>query len=56
MEWFVPLIALVAVLFLVGRGMPGQMYLIAIAGALVLVVIVVWLERSDLWPSAWRVP
>ena len=54
MEWFAPLIGLLAVLFLVGRRLPGQAWLITIAIALALVVTVLWLERSGLWPQSWR--
>ncbi len=54
MEWFVPLIGLLAMLLLIGRGLPGQAWLITIAVALALVVTVVWLERSGLWPQGWR--
>jgi hypothetical protein len=54
MEWFAPLIGLLAVLFLVGRRLPGQAWLVTIAVALALVVIVLWLERSGLWPQNWR--
>ena len=52
MEWFVPLIGLLAVLFLVARGVPGQSLLVAVAVALV--VAVVLLERAGLWPQGWR--
>ena len=50
MEWFVPLVALLAILFLVGRGLPGRMHLVAVAGALAAVVLVLFLERSGVWP------
>ena len=54
MEWFVPLIGLLAVLFLVARGVPGQFLLVALAVALALVMAVVLLERAGLWPQGWR--
>jgi hypothetical protein len=54
MEWFVPLVALLAVLFLVGRRQSGQSLLVAAAVALALVLTVVLLERAGLWPQGWR--
>ena len=54
MEWFVPLVALLAVLFLVGRRQLGQSLLVAAAVALALVLAVVLLERAGLWPQGWR--
>jgi len=54
MEWLGPLIALLAVLFLVSRGVPGQNWLVIIAVMLAVTVAVLWLERSGLWPQNWR--
>lgn len=54
MEWIAPLIGLLAVLFLVGRRLPGQAWLVTVAVALAVIVAVVWLERSGLWPQSWR--
>lgn len=55
MEWVVSVVALLAVLFLVGRGMPGRPMLIAVAAALGVVVLVLLAERAGLWPQSWRV-
>jgi len=54
MDWFVPLVALLAVLFLVGRRVPGQSWLMIVAVTLAIVVTIVYLERSGLWPRSWR--
>jgi len=50
----VGIVALVAVLFLVGRGMPPRYRLIAIAGGLALAVLILAAERAGLWPHGWR--
>ena len=55
MEWIVSVVALLAVLFLVGWGMPGRRMLVAVAGALALVVLILLVERAGLWPQGWRV-
>lgn len=55
MEWIVSVVALLAVLFLVGRGMPGRPMLIAVAVALGVVVLILLVERAGLWPQGWRV-
>jgi hypothetical protein len=54
MEWIGAVAALLAVLFLVGRGIPRRSMLLAIAVALALVVLVVAVERAGLWPQGWR--
>ena len=54
MEWLAPLIGLLAVLFLVGRRLPGQAWLMAVAAALAFIVAVLLLERLGLWPESWR--
>ena len=51
MEWLGPLIALLAVLFLVGRRVPGQNWLVIMAITLAVIVAILWLERSGLWPQ-----
>jgi hypothetical protein len=55
MEWIGALVALLAVLFLVGRGMPGRSVLAAIVVALAAVVLILAVERAGLWPQGWRV-
>jgi hypothetical protein len=56
MEWFAPLVALLAVLFLVSRRLPGQNWPVIIAVTLAFIVAVLLLERSGLWPQSWRTP
>jgi hypothetical protein len=48
-------VALVAVLFLVARGLPGRRWPVVIAGTLALVLVVVLAEQSGFWPASWRV-
>lgn len=48
-------VALVAMLFLVGRGVPRRHWPVAIAGTLAVILIVVLAERSGYWPREWRV-
>ena len=55
MEWLAPLVALLAVLFLLGRYVPGQNWLVIIAITLAVIVAILWLERSGLWPQSWRI-
>lgn len=50
MDRWVAAVALLATLFLIGRGFPGRWLLVATASALALVVLVLWLESSGLWP------
>lgn len=54
MEWVASVVALLAVLFLVSRGLPGRQWPAIIALTLAVIVAVVLLERSGLWPQAWR--
>ncbi|MBV9078624.1 MAG: hypothetical protein JO048_14220 [Methylobacteriaceae bacterium] len=55
MDYVLPAVALIAVLFLVGRGLPGRRWPAVIAATLAIVVLVVLVERAGLWPAAWRV-
>ncbi len=55
MEWIVSLVALGAILILVGRGLPGRSRLLAVAATLAFVLVVVLLERSGWWPQGWQV-
>lgn len=54
-EKVVGMVALVAVLFLVGRGLPGRQWPVVIAVTLAVVLAVVLAEQSGLWPANWRV-
>jgi hypothetical protein len=55
MEYMVALVGLLAVLFLVGRGVPGSRWPVIIAATLAVVVLVVLAERSGFWPRGWVV-
>lgn len=52
MDRWIALVALVATLFLIGRGFPARRLLVATAAALGIAVAVLWLESSGLWPRA----
>lgn len=54
MEQLPCVIAGVAVLLLVGWRMRGRSMLAAAAFGLAFAVIVLWLDRSGVWPEAWR--
>ena len=53
MEKLVAVVALLAVLFLVARGLPGSRWPVVIAGTLAVILLVVLAERSGYWPSGW---
>lgn len=55
MEYVLPVVALLAVLFLVARGLPAARWPLVIAGTLVVIVAVVLIERAGLWPAGWKV-
>ena len=55
MTWVVSLVALLAVLFLVGRGMPLTRWPVIIAATLAVVLLIVALEQNGLWPRSWQV-
>jgi hypothetical protein len=60
MEWLtadrlVSVVAVLAVLFLVGRRLPGRSWPLIVAATLALVVVVVLAERNGLWPRGWTV-
>ncbi len=54
MEIMVPLIAGLALFWLVGRGVPWNAKLITIVVTLVIIVVIVSLERGGYWPEAFR--
>ena len=54
MDKIAGIVALVAILFLVGWGVPPRHRLIAIAGGLAFVVLIVAIERAGWWPQGWR--
>lgn len=51
----VSVVALLLVLFLVGRGLPGRRWPIIIAGTLAVIVLVVLAEQNGLWPRSWTI-
>lgn len=55
MTWIVSVVALLAVLFLVGRGLPLSRWPAIIAATLAVILLVVLVERSGYWPASWRV-
>ena len=54
MELLIPLIAGLALIWLVGRGVPWDAKLVTIVVTLAVIVAVVLLERNGLWPEAFR--
>jgi hypothetical protein len=48
------IVALVAILFLVGRGLPSRYRLIAVAAGLAFAVLVLAIERAGYWPAGLR--
>ena len=54
MDKIVGIVALVAILFLVGWGMPPRYRLLAIAGGLAFAVAILAIERAGFWPQGWR--
>jgi hypothetical protein len=54
MEKIVGIVGLVAILVLVGWGMPPRYRLIAIAGGLAFAVVILAIEQAGLWPRSWR--
>jgi hypothetical protein len=60
MEWFtaerlVSIVAVLAVLFLVGRGVPGRRWPLLIAVTLAIVAGILVIEQNGLWPRSWMV-
>ncbi|HEV2513071.1 hypothetical protein [Bosea sp. (in: a-proteobacteria)] len=54
MELLIPLIAGLALIWLIGRGVPWDAKLVTIVATLAVIVVVVLLERNGLWPEAFR--
>lgn len=54
MEMVVGIVALLAVLFLVGRGTPLTAWPLIVAATLAVVVAIVLLDRYGYWPATWR--
>ena len=53
-SWLPGLVALVALLFLMTRGVPHRHLLVAAAVTLALVLAVLLIERAGLWPQDLR--
>jgi len=54
MELLIPLLAGMALIWLVGRRVPWDAKLMTIVVTLAVIVVIVLLERNDLWPDAFR--
>ncbi len=54
MSWLLPLVAMLAVLFLVGRGMPLSRWPVIIAATLAVILLVVAAEQNGYWPRSWQ--
>lgn len=54
-ERIVSLVAILAILFLVGRGLPARRWPLVIVATLAVVLIVVLAERNGFWPRGWSV-
>ena len=54
MEMLIPLLFGLALIWLIGRGMPWNAKLATLAATLAVVVLIVLLERSGYWPEAFR--
>lgn len=55
MDKIAAVVALLAVLFLVSRGLPGRRWPVILAATLAVVICVVLAERQGLWPAGWKV-
>lgn len=54
MDKIMAVVAMLAVLFLVGRGLPGRRWPVIIAATLAVVLLVVFAEQQGWWPREWR--
>ena len=55
MDKVVAVVAMLAVLFLVARGLPGRMWPVVLAGTLAVILLVVLAEQGGYWPKSWQV-
>ncbi len=55
MSYVLPVVALLAVLFLIGRRMPAGRWPAIIAATLAVIVALVLAEQAGWWPASWRV-
>ena len=54
MDKIARLVPLVAILVLVGWGLPSRYRLIGIAGGLAFAVLILAIEQAGWWPQGWR--
>jgi hypothetical protein len=54
MEYFVPLLIGLTLIWLIGRGTPWNAKLLTLAVTLAVIVAIVLLERSGNWPDMFR--
>lgn len=52
MEIFVPLFIGLALIWLIGRGVPWNSKLLTIAATLGVIILIVMLERGGYWPES----
>ena len=52
MELFVPLLVGIALIWLIGRGVPWNAKLVTIVVTLAIIVLIIALERGGYWPEA----
>ena len=55
MEKAIGVVAILAVLVLVSRGLPGRRWPVIIAATLAVILLVVLVERAGYWPGEFRV-
>lgn len=56
MEMLVPLLIGLALIWLVGRGVPWNNKLMTLVITLAIIVLIIALERGGYWPEAWHRP
>ncbi|WP_186420714.1 hypothetical protein [Bosea sp. CS1GBMeth4] len=54
MEMLIPLLAGLALIWLIGRGVPWNAKLVTVVVTLAVIVAILLLERGGLWPEAFR--
>ncbi len=54
MEMLVPLMIGLALIWLIGRGVPWNAKLMTIVVTLAVIVLIVAIERGGYWPAEWR--
>ena len=54
MDMFVPLLAGLALIWLIGRGVPWNAKLMTVVVTLAIIVLIVALERGGYWPEVFH--